>query len=117
MGSAMNIDVLYFEGCPNSIPTLRRVKEVMDRLGICVKVNAVEVTEGDDPAALKFVGSPTVLIDGRDIDPSQRGQANYAFGCRVFGGAGVPPAEMIEAAISEALARAGKKVTNRRAKP
>ena len=101
----MKIDVLYFEGCPNSIPTLRRVREVLDRLGIRVNVNEVQVTESDDPRPLKFIGSPTVLIDGRDIDPSQRERANYSFGCRMFGGAGVPAAEMIEEAIREALSR------------
>ncbi|NOZ72789.1 MAG: hypothetical protein GXP38_12910 [Chloroflexi bacterium] len=97
----MKIDVLYFEGCPNHKPTVQRVKDVLVRLGIGAEVNEVEVTPKDDPATLKFIGSPTVLIDGQDIDPAQRHGANYGFGCRTFGGAGMPSIEMIEWAVQE----------------
>lgn len=98
----MKIDVLYFDGCPNHTPTVQRVKQVLSRLGIGAEVNEVEVTQEDDSVALKFVGSPTVLIDGRDIDPTQRSGANYGFGCRTFGGAGMPSIEMVEQAVQEA---------------
>ncbi len=102
----MKIDVLYFEGCPNHKPTVRRVRETLGRLGIEAEVNEVEVTAEDDAAALKFIGSPTVLIDGQDIAPAQRQKAGYGFGCRTFGGAGLPSAEMMENAIRTAGAAA-----------
>lgn len=95
----MKIDVLYFEGCPNHKPTVRRVRDVLDRLEVKAVLNEVEVTQDDDPATLKFVGSPTVLIDGMDIDPVQRQGVAYGFGCRTFGGEGVPPRQMIERAV------------------
>lgn len=98
----MKIEVLYFAGCPNHKPTVERVSEVVHRLGIDATVNEVEVKQGDDPKALRFAGSPTVLINGRDIDPTSQHGANYGFGCRMFGGAGVPPVEMVERAIREA---------------
>jgi len=98
----MKIDVLYFAGCPNHKPTVERVRQVINRLGVAADVREVELTQDDDPAAMKFIGSPTVLIDGRDIDPSQRAGAGYGFGCRTFDGAGVPPVEMIEQAVREA---------------
>lgn len=103
----MKIKVLYFEGCPNHRPTLERVKQIIDRLGVTVDVGEVELTQNDDPVAMKFIGSPTVLIDGQDIDPAQREGASYGFGCRTFGGAGVPPVEMIERAVREVLDRDG----------
>lgn len=98
----MKIDVLYFEGCPNHVPTVQRVKEVVDQLGIVAEVNKVEVTQHDDPAALKFIGSPTVLVAGQDIDPGQRDGANYGFCCRTFDGAGVPSVQMLARALREA---------------
>lgn len=103
----MKIDVLYFKGCPNHKPTVQRVKEVLGRLGIGAEVNEVEVTQGDDPVALKFIGSPTMLIDGQDIDPAQRHGVNYGFGCRTFGGAGMPSIEVIERAVQEAASGDG----------
>lgn len=98
----MKIDVLYFQGCPNHEPTVQRVRRVISRLGVTADVREVELTQEDDPVAMKFIGSPTVMIDGQDIDPAQRAKASYGFGCRTFGGAGVPPVEMIEQALREA---------------
>ena len=98
----MKIDVLYFQGCPNHEPTVQRVRRVISRLGVTADVREVELTQEDDPVAMKFIGSPTVLIDGQDIDPTQRVNASYGFGCRTFGCAGVPPVEMIEQAVREA---------------
>jgi len=101
----MKIEVLYFESCPNHKPTVERVQQVIDRLAVDADVSEVEVTQDDDPATMKFLGSPTVLIDDQDIDPAQREGAGYGFGCRTFGGAGVPPVEMIEQAVREASDR------------
>lgn len=98
----MKIDVLCFAGCPNHRPTVERVNEVVRQLGIAATVNEIEVRQGDDPKALRFAGSPTVLVDGRDIDPAAQRGASYGFGCRTFGGDGVPPVEMIERALREA---------------
>ncbi|WP_347242944.1 hypothetical protein [Thermogutta sp.] len=101
----MKIEVLYFEGCPNHKPTVERTKDVLQRLGVDANIHELEVTQNDDPMIMKFAGSPTVLIDGQDIDPRLRAAPNYGFGCRTYGGAGVPPVEMIEAALREACNR------------
>lgn len=103
--SLMKIDVLYFAGCPNHEPTVRRVREIVVRLGIVATVNEIEVRQGDDLDKLRFAGSPTVLVNDQDIDPEVRTHASYRLGCRMFDGAGVPPAEMIERAIRNALQR------------
>lgn len=95
----MKIEVLYFEDCPNHKPTVERVKQVIDRLGVAADVREVELTQDDDPVIMKFIGSPTVLIDGRDVDPAQRAGASYGFCCRTFGGEGMPPVDIIENAI------------------
>ncbi|GAB4191384.1 MAG: hypothetical protein Kow00105_05450 [Phycisphaeraceae bacterium] len=99
---AMKIQVLYFKSCPNHEPTVARVRRVLKRLGVDTKVSEVEVTLGDDTAALKFLGSPTVLVDDRDIDPACRNNVRYGFGCRTYGGEGLPSEPMIERAIREA---------------
>ena len=47
---AMTIQILYFEGCPNHLPTVARVKEVVARLGKEVQIEEVEVTSPEDAA-------------------------------------------------------------------
>lgn len=98
----MKIELLYFTGCPNHEPTAARVRQVVERLGVEADIDEVEVTAEDDPAALKFLGSPTVLINGRDLDPAQRDGVRYGFSCRMFAGQGLPSETMIEQAIREA---------------
>ena len=94
--------VLYFTGCPNHRPAVDRLGAVADRLGVPVNIREVEVTQDDEPKRLAFRGSPTVLIDGVDLDPAVRESDEFGFGCRMYGGGGTPPDAMIEAALKEA---------------
>lgn len=113
--SPLQVRVLHFEGCPNHPPTVGRVRAVADRLGIEVNLEEIEVTPDDDPDQLGFRGSPTVQINGRDIDPAQRGQDNCGFGCRTYGSAGVPDEAMIGRALtaSPACVRPSRSVSQR----
>ena len=65
----MTVEVLYFEGCPNFEPTLQLVREVVDTLGLSLEVREVEVPGPEQASALRFIGPPSVRVDGRDIEP------------------------------------------------
>lgn len=109
----MKIQVLYFSGCPNHGPTLDLSRQVVEQLQLDAQVEEVEVTGDDDARRLRFLGSPTVQINGVDIDPQARERTDYGLACRIYNGSGVPPREMILGALqaarvedSEAAARA-----------
>jgi hypothetical protein len=93
----MNIEVLYFAGCPNHPPAVERLRTVMEQEGVNAEIVQREVT---DPATAGFLGSPTIRVNGRDIEPAQRGAASIGFACRCYQG-GLPPVEMIRAALRE----------------
>jgi hypothetical protein len=95
----MKIDILYFEGCPNHASTVRAVGDVLHDLGIDAVVREVEVKSAEDASRLRFFGSPTVQIEGEDIDPAVRGRADYSFTCRMYGRSGTPPGDLIERAV------------------
>ena len=101
VGALVQVRVLYFEGCPNHAPTVRRIRAVAERLNVSIELNQIEVTPDDDPHRLGFRGSPTVQINGIDLDPAARGRDNCGFGCRMYGGAGVPDEAMMEAALTD----------------
>ena len=103
---AMKIQVLYFEGCPNHLSTVDLARQVVAELGLDAEVEEVEVTSGDDAAGLRFHGSPTVLIDGADIEPTARDRSDFGFSCRTYAGAGVPPRQLMVAAIESAVPKA-----------
>jgi hypothetical protein len=96
----MRIEVLYFDGCPNHAPTVERVKQMAVALGVQEKVEEIEVTSLDQAQQLHFLGSPTVRVNGVDIDPSARQRTNYGLSCRVYSAvSGVPPDGLIMAAL------------------
>ena len=97
----MKVEVFYFEGCPNHQPAVERVKLVMKEQGIAAKVAQVEVPDADAARAVGFLGSPTIRVNGLDIDPASRSATGAGFACRCYVG-GLPPEDMIRAALLEA---------------
>ena len=100
----MKIEVFYFDGCPNFEPTLSLVRSVVSDLGLEADVELVKVKDVEDATRLRFFGSPTVQVDGVDVEPGAREGSDYAYGCRVYGRSGTPPRELIEEALSGGLA-------------
>lgn len=95
----MMIDVLYFEGCPNHSLTVELVEAVVGELGIAAEINQVPVSDVADAKRLRFFGSPSVHVNGVDIDPDTKVRTDYAYSCRVYGMSGVPPKQMLIDAI------------------
>ncbi len=96
------IELLYFDGCPHAEPALARVREIAARLTPDTTVEPIRVTDPDQAETLGFLGSPSVRVDGRDIEG--RDGAPPSFSCRVYpDSGGLPPQWMVEAAILGAL--------------
>ncbi|MCU1258456.1 MAG: hypothetical protein JWO80_1341 [Bryobacterales bacterium] len=93
----MNVEVLYFAGCPNHPPAVERLRTVIEQEGVNAEIIEREVTE---PATAGFLGSPTIRVNGKDIDPAQRGAASIGLACRCYRG-GLPSVDMIRAALRE----------------
>jgi hypothetical protein len=99
----MQIEVLYFDGCPNHAPTVERVKQIAADLGLRIGVEEIQVSSIEDAQRLRFLSSPTVRVNGVDIDPHAHQQVRYGLSCRVYPGiSGLPPDNMIRAALQAA---------------
>jgi 8-oxo-dGTP pyrophosphatase MutT (NUDIX family) len=102
----MRIEVLYFEGCPNHEPTIAAVQEVLREEGISTEVLDVNVRESSMAQELGFLGSPSVRINGLDIEAEARGAREFGMMCRTYSvdgrRAGLPSREMLRKAIREA---------------
>ncbi|MBW2292661.1 MAG: thioredoxin family protein [Deltaproteobacteria bacterium] len=97
----MTIEVLYFAGCPNHEPTVQLVREVVETLGVSLEVHEVEISDHQEAEALRFIGSPSVRVDGRDIEPGADDRTEFGFGCRIYGTSGIPPRDLLIAALQE----------------
>ena len=80
-GVAMKVQLFYFDDCPSYIETSVNLKKAMLELGIDTKLEMVEVTGSDDVVEKKFMGSPTIRINGVDLEKKE---SDYVFGCRVY---------------------------------
>jgi arsenate reductase len=102
----VRIEVLVFEGCPHAAAALALAEAVAARLGPGVAVRRVEVDTSATAATLGFAGSPTLRVDGLDVEGPI--EAPGVLCCRTYeGGAGVPPEWMVEAAVCRAQSRHG----------
>jgi hypothetical protein len=77
-GGNIQVRILCSEGCANTPPTVELVKHVAQHLNIPVNIETVMVGTQKQAHELRFLGSPTVQIDGLDIEPSARD--SVAFG-------------------------------------
>lgn len=96
----MKIEVLYFEDCPNYLPAIDRLRSVLRQEGLAVDVSEIEVKDAAAAKAWNFFGSPTIRINGLDIDADARTVTKTGFACRRYSG-GLPSPEMIRAALRE----------------
>ena len=90
------------DGCPHWEPTADLVRRAAARRALDGSIEHVEVSTHDDAVRLSFLGSPTVQVDGVDVDRSARDRREFGLGCRLYGSSGVPPAEWVAAAIEDA---------------
>ena len=80
----MEIKYYFYPDCPSHEEGLERLKKVMDRLGVHSDVKVICVDSEECAEKYGFIGSPTITVDGRDIDePGREGQPT-ALTCRVY---------------------------------
>ena len=93
----MNINLLYFDGCPSWQRSLENLKTALKTEKLDASVVLVEVKDNDDADRLKFLGSPSFQIEGQDLWPEDRDF--YSLSCRVYstpdGMRGYPTVEML----------------------
>ncbi len=101
----MKIRFLYSEQCPSHDEAIERLRKVLDEEGINAKIDVVRVETFEDAKRYLYPGSPTILIDGHDIDPVPN--YGYAPTCRAYrleDGriSPLPPVSMIRKAVRAA---------------
>lgn len=108
----MKIEVLYIEGCPNHQPTVERVKAILKDLAVAGEVVELAVIDPATASMLRFLGSPSVRINGMDVEPSARSSNQFGLMCRTYLDGtqrnGVPSVELIRQAFEQAQLSEGE---------
>jgi hypothetical protein len=105
----LHVSFLYFEDCPSHERALERLREVVAEEGIAAEIEIVKVETDVQAEHLRFVGSPTILVEGRDIDPPPP-DLQFALTCRVYRRedgriSPLPSPELIRRSLHSAVSR------------
>ena len=99
----MDIELLYFDGCPSWQHTLADLQALLAEAGRDDEVRLVKVDSTDAAERLRFLGSPTVRVDGQDVESGIPAEG-YGMECRLYWvdgkPAGTPPLEWLARAIA-----------------
>jgi hypothetical protein len=97
------VELLYFDGCPNYGPLAAHLRRILDDSAVSADLRERRVETDDAAVSEGFLGSPTVRIDGIDVEPDAALRHDYDLSCRFYSTAeglvGTPPDEWIIAAL------------------
>ncbi len=99
-------EVLYLPGCPNHAGAVALVNRVRAELKLDVEVRVREISDPRAASRARFLGSPTIRVDGRDVEPGVEVRTDYALACRVYRTGGTLARQPDEQWVRDALARA-----------
>ena len=102
----MKVELLYFDGCPGYEALRPRVERMLAERGLD-GLELVPIGSVDEAEARRFFGSPSLRVDGRDVEPGAAERTDFGMKCRVYASAdGLTPTPS-DAAIAAALDAAG----------
>lgn len=105
---SVRVAILAREDCPNRDMAIIVVERVVDETGIPAEIEVVDVADDDDAEEFRVLGSPTVFVDGRDVDPAPL-YDEFSVDDRIYrtprGPSGWPEAEWIRDALLRAVAQ------------
>ena len=63
----MRIELLYFDGCPDHAELRARVPRLLEQAGVDATIEEHRIDSEDSARRERFLGSPTLRVDGRDM--------------------------------------------------
>jgi hypothetical protein len=102
----MTLELLYLRGCPNHGRTVHLLRSVLHEGGVNAAVQEILVNNYEEARDFRFRGSPTVRVNGEDIESGQGHRVDVGFACRMYFDEGkllgVPPRSWVERAVRAA---------------
>lgn len=105
-GRTVRVEILARRDCASRELAISLVDDAIFATGVPARVELIDVVTEDQARRRRFLGSPTVRVDGRDVDPLAEGRSDYSLATRIYrterGLAGGPDGSWIRAALLNA---------------
>ncbi|MGP0565491.1 MULTISPECIES: DF family (seleno)protein [unclassified Nitrospina] len=106
----MKIELLYFADCPNHEPALAMLQQVVAEEGVQADIQSIDITSQKMAQTMRFLGSPSIRINGKDVEGNSMADASYGRKCRIYldsgKPSGLPSRETLKKAVVEAKSNA-----------
>lgn len=106
-GRAVRIELLYFAGCPGYAELRERLLRLLERASVDAEIVERRIDSERAARRERFLGSPTLRIDGSDVEADASDRQDYGLKCRLYetahGLQRTPPDAWIAATIRAAL--------------
>ena len=103
----MDIELLYFEGCPSWQDAKANLLAALASLDLSSEVHERRIDSDEEAESARFPGSPTIRVDGVDLFPVAQNQ--YGLGCRIYltpdGPRGWPTVAMLRDTLAPLISR------------
>jgi hypothetical protein len=100
------IELLVIPDCPNARGARELVDRVAAELGIVLDVETSVVKGAGAAERRRFLGSPTIRVNGHDLEPGADERADFAPSCRIYrtpaGLSGLPDESWLREALASA---------------
>jgi hypothetical protein len=98
------VEVLSFAGCPNRDGAVRLVERVAAELGLQPEIRLIDIPDPETARRERFLGSPSIRVNGRDVEPGADTRGDYVYACRIYrtsrGQSGQPGEEWLREALA-----------------
>jgi hypothetical protein len=79
------IELFFWDGCPSHPEAEALVRTVLEERDVEAQMELIEVRTQEQAEELGFVGSPTIRVDGRDVDEEGAAASRPSLTCRIYG--------------------------------
>jgi hypothetical protein len=80
----MKVELLYFDGCPGYAELRARLARLLEQAEVDATIEERGIDSEGSVWRERFLGSPTLRIDGRDVDRTAAARHDYGLCCRLY---------------------------------
>lgn len=102
---ARSVELLYFDDCPNYEKLLPHLRQLLRAAGAADEVALRRIADDEAAQRERFLGSPTVRVDGYDVEPGASKRRDFGMKCRLYARGDVLRGTPFDEWVLAALAR------------
>lgn len=80
----LRVELLYFDGCPGHAELCARLPRLLEQAQVDAVIEERRIDSEGAARRERFLGSPTLRIDGHDIDAGAASRHDYGLRCRLY---------------------------------